>query len=86
MAFFCEKQTGLCPGHNHGIQHVDQFGQAEFANQIRRHGDKVIVPMGQRLAQRLAGCLRWLVTEFLQSSELLFKAALAGHVGKFSAF
>ncbi len=30
--------------------------------------------------------LRRLVTEFLQSSELLFKAALAGHVGKFNAF
>jgi len=64
----------------------DLFGQAEFADQISRLGDNVIAAMGECPAQRFDRCLRWIETELLQSSELLFKAALAGHVGKFSAF
>jgi len=63
----------------------DLFGQAEFADQISRLGDNVIAAMGECPAQRFDRCLRWIETELLQSSELLFKAALARHVWQSTA-
>src|SRR5258708_1779132 len=54
-------------------------GQLEFADEVRTFGDDEVVPLSERLAQRFYRGVARLLAKRIQSRELFFKLALAGH-------